>query len=183
MSNARGRGRWSEKRPHRVCRGGRHALLLTCLLLAGDGLLRTLAGARVGLGALSVDGQAAAVADALVASDLDLAADVGGDLAAQVALDLEVGVDVLTQLDELVVAEVTGAEVGADAGGVESLLGAGASDAVDVGERDLHALLAREVDAGKTCHTGGSPRVTSEGLERIRPVLPGNVSQSRPRPS
>src|SRR5690606_34108700 len=53
------------------------------LLLAGDRALRTLAGARVGLGALTVDGQAAAVAQPLVAADLDLAADVGGHLAAE----------------------------------------------------------------------------------------------------
>src|SRR6266536_413201 len=167
MSNARGRGRWSEKRPHRVCRGGRHALLLTCLLLAGDGLLRTLAGARVGLGALSVDGQAAAVADALVASDLDLAADVGGDLAAQVALDLVVRLDVVAQLDEVLVAEVAGAQVRAHAGGLECLLGAGTSHAVDVGEPDLQALFARKVDAGKTCH--GSPGRMCEGVVRTRP--------------
>ena len=85
---------------------GDRALLLTGLLLAGDGLLRALAGTRVGLGALTAHGQAAAVPDALVAADLDLAADVGGDLAAQVTLDLEVGLDVVAEPDELVVGEV-----------------------------------------------------------------------------
>ena len=44
--------------------------------------------------------------DALVAADLDLAADVGGDLAAQVTLDLEVGVDVVAQPDEIVVGQI-----------------------------------------------------------------------------
>src|SRR5579884_703370 len=69
--------------------------LLTCLLLAGDGLLRTLAGAGVGLGALAVHRQAAAMPQPLVATDLDLAADVCCDLAAQVTLDAVVRVDVV----------------------------------------------------------------------------------------
>jgi small subunit ribosomal protein S13 len=76
--------------------------LLLGLLLAGDGLLRTLAGTGVGLGALPVHRQAAAVPDALVATDLDLAADVLRDLASQVALDLEGRVDVAGQLHEVV---------------------------------------------------------------------------------
>jgi hypothetical protein len=53
------------------------AVLLGGLLLAGDGLLRALTGARVGAGALAVDGKTATVTDALIATDLDLATDVG----------------------------------------------------------------------------------------------------------
>src|SRR4051794_6763870 len=52
------------------------------LLLAGDGALRALAGARVGLGPLATHRQAATVAQTLVAADLDLAANVGLHLAA-----------------------------------------------------------------------------------------------------
>src|SRR5690348_13837939 len=85
--------------------------LLLGLLLAGHGLLRTLAGAGVGLGPLPVHRQPAAVPQALVAADLDLAADVGGDLAAQVTLDTEVGVDVVAQLDQVLVAEIPGTQV------------------------------------------------------------------------
>src|SRR5699024_9046229 len=44
------------------------------------------------------------------------------------------------------------ADVAADAGGGEGLQAASAPDPVDVGECDLHALLARDVDAGKSCH-------------------------------
>src|SRR4051812_20422144 len=75
--------------------GRRGPLLLAGLLLAGDGLARALAGTRVGAGALAVDRQATAVPQPLVAADLDLPADVAGDLAAQVALDAEVLVDVV----------------------------------------------------------------------------------------
>src|SRR5919106_5229630 len=56
-------------------------------LLARDGLLRALAGAGVGAGALPVDRQAPAVPDALVAADLHLALDVLRHLAAEVTLD------------------------------------------------------------------------------------------------
>ena len=77
------------------------ALLLTNLLLTGDGLLRTLARASVGLRPLAVHWQAATVTNALVAADLDLAADVGGDLTAEVTFDLEVRVDVVAQGDEV----------------------------------------------------------------------------------
>src|SRR5436305_668366 len=50
--------------------------LLPRLLAAGDGLLRTLARPRVGARALATDGETPAVAQALVAADLDLALDV-----------------------------------------------------------------------------------------------------------
>src|SRR4051794_27587244 len=58
------------------------------LLLGGHGALRALAGAGVGLGALTADRKPLAVAASLVAADLDLAADVGLDLATEVTLDL-----------------------------------------------------------------------------------------------
>src|SRR5438128_5295504 len=63
-------------------------------LLPGNGLAGTLAGTGVGPGALAVHRQPTTVAQSLVAADLDLALDVGGDLAAEVTLDLQVLVDV-----------------------------------------------------------------------------------------
>src|SRR5690606_3090859 len=132
----------------RLANGCGHGLLL----LSGDGLLGALAGAGVGLGALSADGHATAVPQTLVVADLDLAADVGGHLAAQVALDGEVRLDVVTQRDELLVRRVLHAEVRAHAGRGERLLRAGAADAVDVRESHFHALLARKVDSYKSCH-------------------------------
>src|SRR5829696_6042371 len=122
------------------------------LLLAGDGALGTLAGARVGLGALTADREALTVAATLVAADLDLAADVSLDLATEVTLDLEVGFDLVTELEQLFVSQLVHAEVGADPGGLQELLGAGTADAVDVGECDLDALVAREVNTNEACH-------------------------------
>src|SRR4051794_24789933 len=62
---------------------GEHALLASALL-AGDCLLRALAGAGIRPRALASHGQAPAVPDALVGADLHLALDVARDLAAQV---------------------------------------------------------------------------------------------------
>src|SRR5215469_4815545 len=71
----------------------RSGLLLAGLLLASHCLLLALAGACVGLRPLTVHRKAATMTDALVAADLNLAADVGLHLPAQVALDLVVGLD------------------------------------------------------------------------------------------
>jgi hypothetical protein len=82
------------------------------------------------------------VADPLVAADLDLAPDVGLDLAAQVTFDLVGRVDPVAELHQLLVGEVADPGVPADAGTLERLQRPGAADAVDVGERDLEPLIA-----------------------------------------
>src|SRR3954464_13216016 len=110
------------------------------LLLAGNGALRTLAGASVGLGALAADRQALAVTAALVGADLDLATDVGLDLSTEVTLDLEVAFDLVAELDQLGVAQLVDARFGIDPGRGENLLGAGTADSEDIGECDLDAL-------------------------------------------
>src|SRR4029078_6086971 len=82
--------------------------ILSCLLLAltPDGLLRALARARVGAGALTADGEAPALPEPAVAADLHQPLDVRGALAAEVALDREVRVDVRAQPRDLGVREV-----------------------------------------------------------------------------
>jgi hypothetical protein len=92
------------------------------------------------------------VTNALVGADLDLAADVSGDLTSEVTLVLDVRLDVVAELDQVLVREVTDAGVGVDTRGGQRLLGAGATHSEDVGESDLDALLAREVHTDKTCH-------------------------------
>src|SRR5918911_950024 len=93
------------------------ATLLLHLLLAGHlHPLRALARARVRLRALAVDRQAAPVAQAAVAADLHQALDVLRALAAEVALDRQLGVDEVAQLGDLVVGEVADVRVRCDAG-------------------------------------------------------------------
>ncbi len=121
--------------------------------------LGPLRGTRVGLGTLTVDRQATTVAKALVRTDFDLATNVGLNLTAEVTLNLEVCLNVVTKLDEFLFRRVLHASVRADAGGGEGLCRAGAADSVDVCERDLEPLLAGEVDAGNTCHGDVAPVV------------------------
>ena len=84
---------------------------------------------------------------ALVAADLNLATDISLNLAAQVALDLEIAFDVFAKLSQLVVGEILAAQIPVDSGRRENLLGSGASDTEDIGQRDLHALIARKIHA------------------------------------
>src|SRR5262249_18369493 len=80
--------------------------LLRCLLAAADGLLRALAGACVGLRPLTVHRPVAVVADTAVSADLGQALDRLRALAAQVAFDLVVRVDVLAELRDLLLGQV-----------------------------------------------------------------------------
>src|SRR5690606_21050605 len=114
--------------------------------------LRTLTGTSVGLCALTTDRKAAAVAKTLVAADLNLAADVCSNLTAKVTFELEIAFKVVTQCDELGVTEVLDADIWGDASGFQSLLSAGTTHTVNVRKRYLNSLVAREVDANKTCH-------------------------------
>src|SRR6202453_5091478 len=117
-------------------------LLLPGLLLAGHRLLLTLAGTRVGLGPLPVHRKPAAMADPLVAADLDLPPDVGLDLAAQVTFDLVGGVDPVPEPHQLFLAEAADPGVPADAGGLQGLQRPRAADAGDIGARNLKPLIA-----------------------------------------
>src|SRR6185295_6052759 len=129
------------------------ALLLGRLLLARHGAAaRPLAGARVGLGALSAHGQAPAMTDAAIAADLHQPLDVLADLLAQVALHPALVLDHLAEAARLVLGQVL------DLGDLRHLgLGADvarprAADPIDVGEPDPDLFVLRQVDSCDTCH-------------------------------
>src|SRR6476661_74265 len=90
-------------RPRVALRGGAKLLRL---LSAAHGLLRALARARVGLRPLAVHRQAAAVPEPAVRADLRQALDRLRALAAEVTLDLEIGIDVLAELRDLFLGQV-----------------------------------------------------------------------------
>src|ERR1700677_1451543 len=94
-------------------------------------------GARIGLGALTAPRQAAAVPNALVAADLDLASDVGLHLTAQVTLDLEVAFDVVAQMGHLIVGEVLGATIFVDLDCGQDFVITGTANAEDIGQRAI----------------------------------------------
>src|SRR3546814_216678 len=64
----------------------------------------------------------------------------------------QVGVDCLADLQHFGVGQVLNAAAVVDAQLVGDVDGGLAADAVDVGERDDHALVGRDVDTRNTCH-------------------------------
>ena len=108
--------------------------------------LGALAGAGVGLGLLTPDRQAATMAQAAVATDLLESLDVLRAFAAQVALDGDVGVDQVAELDHFLLGQVAHLAVGLDAQLRQQLVGRRPADAVDICEADLDPLVEGDVD-------------------------------------
>ncbi len=94
---------------------------------------------------------------AAIAGEIHQALDVHRGLAAQIALDGVIGVDRLADVQDFLVGQVL------DAGGVgdaelrDDFLGLGRTDAVNVSQRDHHALVGRDINTRDTCHELGSP--------------------------
>src|ERR1700704_5654707 len=80
-------------------------------LLAGDRLGRALAGARIGMGALTAHRQPAAMTQAAIAAEVHQTLDVHAGLAAQVALDHIVAVDDFTNLKHFLIAQLGDAAI------------------------------------------------------------------------
>ena len=97
---------------------------------------------------------------AAIAADLGQALDVHRQVAAQVALYGVIAGDDLTQLGLFLVGEVLHAGIGVDSGLLQDFIGAGASNAEDIGESDLHPLILRQINSGNTCHITLAPPLT-----------------------
>jgi hypothetical protein len=107
--------------------------------------------------ALAADRKALAVPEAAIGSEIHQTLDVHRDFAAQIALDAVIGVDRLTDLENLLVGEILDSTLWRDAEFRGDLFGLGPADAVNIGKRDFHALVRRDIDARNTCHVGLSP--------------------------
>src|SRR5215210_1004738 len=123
------------------------------LLLAGDRLGLALAGPRVGVGALAADREALSMAQATVAGEVHQPLDVHRRLAPQIAFDIVVGVDRLADVQNFLVGEVLDPLFRPDAELLGDLPGLASADSVDVGERDLDALVGRDIYSGNTSHS------------------------------
>src|SRR6058998_3373657 len=121
-------------------------------LLARDGAPRPLARARVRVRPLPPDRQVPPVAEPAVAAEIDQALDARRDVAAEVALDLVAGVDRAPKTRRLLVGQVVGLAPGIDLRLGAQLERRAPADPVDVREGDLHALAARQIHSGETCH-------------------------------
>ena len=120
-------------------------------LLVRDGLPLTFAGTGIGASALATDGETAFVADATVAADFGEALDVERHFAAEIAFGRILG-DFVTKSGQLLIGEVFGADVDADAGIGADLFGGRGPNAIDVGKGDHDALLNRDINPSNTCH-------------------------------
>ncbi len=97
------------------------------------------------------------MANAAVGADLGEPLDGLLPVAAQVPLDLELGVDVVAELGDLFVGEVLDLRVRIEAELGGDLARRRLADPVDVGQPDLEALLVREIDSGNTCDGSALP--------------------------
>src|SRR6185312_1519286 len=122
----------------------RKVLLLDCAA-------RTLAGARVGAGALAACRQATAVAQATVGAEVHQALDADADFTAQVAFHAELRHFAAEVLD-LAFGERLDLGGRVHARRFADFARTGAADAVDALQADANVLVDRQVDARDTCH-------------------------------
>ena len=115
-------------------------------------LTRTLAGTCIRVGALTANGQATTMTQATVATDLHKAVDVLANFTMEVAFSGDVCGDIVTEFGQIVLSEIAHADIGVYARFSEDLLRGGRANAIDVGQADFNALIARKVDTNKTCH-------------------------------
>ena len=92
------------------------------------------------------------MADAAIGTDLAQPLDRLLALSAQVAFDLEIGVDVVAELRDLTIGEVAHLRVQREAKRRGDFARLGAADAEDVREGDLEALLTGKVYSCDACH-------------------------------
>jgi hypothetical protein len=104
------------------------------------------------VGALATNGQRTAVAETTVGLNFDKALDVEGDVLAEIAFDLALGLDDVTDAIERVLVEGAGLGEGINVGGGEDLCRARVADAEDVGESDAYLFVIGYVDSSNTCH-------------------------------
>ena len=130
-----------------------------------------------GLGALTAHRKSLTVTLALVAVDLDLATDVRVDFTTQIALDLVIAFEVITQRNQLLIRQILDANIRVDTGRGKRFLGTSATYTENIGEGDLDALLIGDVDSGKTCHCDSfcvhAGRAPSLPVPRPGPAYPG----------
>src|SRR5258708_16006452 len=127
--------------------------LRRCFLLVRDrAFARAFAGARVGVCALSADRQIAAMTVATVGANFDQPLDVHGDVFAQITFHAAFAFNGLADAVDLFFVQVLDLFDGLDVGGGKQPPGARVSDAENVGQRDVHMLVARKINACNTSH-------------------------------
>src|SRR5271168_1407506 len=147
------------------------------LLLARDRLRLPLAGARVGVRALAANRQLLAVAKSAIGAQIHQTLDIDGYFPAEIAFDHIIAVDRLADLQHLGVAELRYAAIGRNMHFLDNFLGLLRADAVNILQRDDHALVGRNVYACYARHGPISISAASDLARRLhttqRPVEAG----------
>src|SRR4051794_34382164 len=129
-----------------------YSLFAKLLLLSGNRLGRSLARARIGVGALAAHRQTAAMTQAAIAAEVHQTLDIDAGLATQIALDHIVAVDHFADLQNFLVAQLADAAVQRDLHLLHDLGRILLADAMDVLKRNQGALVGRDIHAGNTGH-------------------------------
>jgi hypothetical protein len=104
------------------------------------------------MGALPTNRETTAMPETLVRTDFDLALDVLCDLAPQITFDGQIGVDVLTDLDDLTVGEIANLGAPIDIEIIENMVSSRVTDTKDVGKTDFNTFVSGKVGSGNTSH-------------------------------
>ena len=91
---------------------------------------------------------------ATVALDLNQTLDIQSNIAAQVALHQNVVcINVVADLSLIVCSQILNAGIRVDTSTGENLVGSALANAVNIGQTNLHALFAGQVNTSNTCHS------------------------------
>ena len=90
--------------------------------------------------------------ESLVRTNLNLALDVLGDFASQITFDSQVGIDVLTDVDDLTVGEIPYLSPTIDIEVVEDCMRGCVAHTKYIGETNLYTLISRKVSSRNTSH-------------------------------
>src|ERR1700677_2221175 len=162
MGSSFGRARSAENR--QIAAGFR------LLLLARDRLRLALAGARVGVRALAANRQLLAVAKSAMSAQVHQTLDIDGYFPAEIAFDHIIAVDRFADLQHLGVAELRYTAIGRNMHLLANFLGLLRTDAVNILQRDDHALVGRNVYACDTCQGPFSMSAANVAARRLRPA-------------
>src|SRR5690606_17355089 len=108
--------------------------------------------ARIGMRALAANRERTTVTQAAVAAKVHQTLDVHRDFTTQVTFNLVVAVNRFTNLKHFGVGELIHTTIEWDTDLLNDLSRKLRADAVDVLQRNDHALVGRNVNAGYTCH-------------------------------
>ncbi len=118
-----------------------------------DSLARAFAGAGIGLGALAANRKAAQVTDTAIAFDTLQAFEVHADFTAQITFnDVLPILNRMHNLRELLLSKVLGTDGGVDVGLGQDIDCVAGTDAVDITQGDVDALVWRNFYTNDTSH-------------------------------